>query len=176
LDLTFILRIRSFESKRLAEKHLKEKHPTLPTTILRPVTFMDEFIPDDPDSATARLTKLILLTQLKPTTRVQCVACSDIGGVAALVLAHPDRYIGKDFDIAGESLAPKDFEDGWREVFGEELRPKMIGGNTLAWAVRTGKKELRLMFKVRNCAVVRARRSWFAQMASLCAVLQRGRV
>lgn len=167
---------RSFESKRLAEKHLKEKHPSLPTTILRPVTFMDEFIPDDPDSATARLTKLILLTQLKPTTRLQCVACSDIGGVAALVLAHPERYIGKDFDIAGESLTPKDFEDGWREVFGEELRPKMIGGNTLAWAVRAGKKELRLMFKVRNCAVVRARRSWFAQMASLCAVLQRGRV
>ncbi|KAJ7879220.1 nucleoside-diphosphate-sugar epimerase family protein [Mycena olivaceomarginata] len=137
-------------SKRLAEKHLKEKHPTLPTTILRPVTFMDEFIPDDPDSATARLTKLILLTQLRPTTRVQCVACSDIGGVAALVLAHPERYIGKDFDIAGESLAPKDFEDGWREVFREELRPKMIGGNTLAWAVRTGKKELRLMFKFFN--------------------------
>ncbi|KAJ7258058.1 hypothetical protein B0H12DRAFT_451187 [Mycena haematopus] len=139
-----------FESKRRAEEYLKAKHPKLPTTILRPVTFMDEFVADDPNSALARLTKIILLTQLKPTTRLQLVACSDIGGVAALVLGNPERYIGKHVDVAGDKLSPKELEDGWREVFGNELRPNMIGGTAIAWAIRAGKKELRLMFKFFN--------------------------
>jgi hypothetical protein len=65
------------------------------------------------------------------------------------VLQNPERYIGKDIDLAGDQLSPKDLEDGWREVFGEEMRPKMMGGTALAWAIRVGMKELRLMFKVR---------------------------
>ncbi|KAJ7859315.1 NAD(P)-binding protein [Mycena olivaceomarginata] len=139
-----------FESKRLAEEHLNAKHSTLPRTILRPVTFMDQLVAGDPTSATTRLTKIMFLTQLKPTTRLQVIACSDIGSAAALVLAHPEQYLGKDVDLAGDELSPKDLADGWREVFGEEMRPKMLGGGALAWAVCAGMKELRLMFKFFN--------------------------
>ncbi|KAF8217440.1 nucleoside-diphosphate-sugar epimerase family protein [Mycena galopus ATCC 62051] len=139
-----------FESKRLAEEHLKAKHPALPRTILRPVTFMDQLVVGDPDSAVARLTKILFLTQLKPTTRLQFIACSDIGGVAALVLQNPDRYIGQDVDLAGDELSAKELQDGWHEVFGTEMRPQMIGGGALAWALRAGMKELRLMFKFFN--------------------------
>jgi uncharacterized protein YbjT (DUF2867 family) len=110
---------------------------------------MDQLVAGDPASATTRLTKIMFLTQLKPTTRLPLIACSDIGGVAALVLAHPEQYLGKDVDLAGDQLSPKDLADGWREVFGEEMRPKMLGGGALAWAVCAGMKELRLMFKVR---------------------------
>ncbi|KAJ6471639.1 NAD(P)-binding protein [Mycena vitilis] len=133
-----------FESKRLAEAHLKATHPDLSTTILRPVTFMDQLVMGDPASATARLTKLLFLTQLKPSKRLQFIACSDIGGVAALVLENPERYIGKDVDLAGDALTPSDLETGWREVFGTEMRPKMFGGTVLARALRMGMKELRL--------------------------------
>ncbi|KAJ7131429.1 hypothetical protein C8R44DRAFT_665173 [Mycena epipterygia] len=139
-----------FESKRLAEEHLKTTHPSLPTTILRPVTFMDQIVLGDPKSATTQVTKLMFLTQLKPTTRLQFIAVSDIGKIAALVLQDPEHYIGKDVDLAGDQLSPKDLEDGWREVFGEEMRPNMMGGTALAWAVRAGVKELRLMFKFFN--------------------------
>ncbi|KAJ7670782.1 nucleoside-diphosphate-sugar epimerase family protein [Mycena polygramma] len=139
-----------FESKRVTEAHLKAAHPNLPTTILRPVTFMDELVHADPDSALACITKIMFLTQLKPSTRLQFVACSDIGGVAALVLANPERYIGRDVDIAGDVLTRDDLDAGWRDVFGVELRPKMLGGTALAWAVRAGVKELRLMFKFFN--------------------------
>ncbi|KAJ7912090.1 nucleoside-diphosphate-sugar epimerase family protein [Mycena leptocephala] len=139
-----------FESKRLAEEYLKAKHPSLATTILRPVTFMDQLVAGDPNSATTRVTKLMFLTQLKPTTHLPFIACSDIGAIAALVLQNPERYIGKDIDLAGDQLSPKDLEDGWREVFGEEMRPKMMGGTALAWAIRVGMKELRLMFKFFN--------------------------
>ncbi|KAJ6529229.1 hypothetical protein B0H19DRAFT_1214536 [Mycena capillaripes] len=139
-----------FESKRLAEAYLKATHPKLPTTILRPVTFMDQLVMGDPASATSKLTKIMFLTQLQPTTRLHFIACSDIGGVAALVLESPERYIGKDVDLAGDQCSPKDLEDGWREMFGEEMRPKMMGGGALAWAIRAGMKELRLMFKFFN--------------------------
>ncbi|KAJ6598136.1 hypothetical protein DFH09DRAFT_1131049 [Mycena vulgaris] len=139
-----------FESKRLAEQHLKEKHPTLPTTILRPVTFMDQLVTGDPKSATTRITKIMFLSQLKPTTRLQFIAVSDIGAMAALVLREPERYLGRDVDLAGDHLSAKDLEDGWREVFGEEMRSQMMGGTLLAWAVLAGMKELRLMFRFFN--------------------------
>ncbi|KAJ7265702.1 NAD(P)-binding protein [Mycena rebaudengoi] len=139
-----------FESKRLAEEHLQAEHPTLPVTILRPATFMDQLVAGDPASAITRVTKIMFLTQLRATTRLQFIACSDIGGVAALVLQNPERYIGKGVDLAGDELSPAELEDGWREVFGEEMRPKMMGGGVLAWAVRVGMRELRLMFKFFN--------------------------
>ncbi|KAJ7489037.1 NAD(P)-binding protein [Mycena latifolia] len=134
-----------FESKRLAEAHLKAKHPKLPTTILRPVTFMDQLVAGDPQSATTRVTKIMFLTQLKSTARLQFIACSDIGGVAAMVLQNPERYIGKDVDLAGDQLSPKDLADGWREVFGEEMRQffNEIGFNVDIPALRGQYPELK---------------------------------
>jgi hypothetical protein len=123
---------------------------------------MDQLVAGDPASAITRVTKIMFLTQLRATTRLQFIACSDIGGVAALVLQNPERYIGKGVDLAGDELSPAELEDGWREVFGEEMRPKMMGGGVLAWAVRVGMRELRLMFKVRFCDF-------------LCSCLTRGR-
>ncbi|KAJ7144177.1 NAD(P)-binding protein [Mycena epipterygia] len=137
-----------FESKRLTEEYIKTKQ--LPTTVLRPTTFMDQLVFGDPNSTFSRLTKIIMLSQLKPDTRLQFIAASDIGGVAALVLQNPDQYLGKVVDLAGDALTPQDLADGWREVFGVEMRPKMMGGNALAWAARVGRKELRLMFKFFN--------------------------
>ncbi|KAJ7242497.1 hypothetical protein C8J57DRAFT_1367650 [Mycena rebaudengoi] len=139
-----------FQSKRLEEEYLQVKHPKLPVTILRPVTFMDQLVMGDPASAITRVTKIMFLTQLNATTRLQLIACSDISGVAALVLENPERYIGRSVDLAGDELSPAELEEGWREVFGEEMRPKMMGGGVLAWAIRTGMRELRLMFKFFN--------------------------
>ncbi|KAJ7280913.1 hypothetical protein C8J57DRAFT_1501114 [Mycena rebaudengoi] len=139
-----------FETKRVAEEYLKSAHPTLPTTILRPVTFMDLLVQGDPSSTVSRLTKIMFLCQLKPTTRLQFVAASDIGAVAVLAVQNPETYIGRVVDVAGDALTPHDLEDGWREVFGVEMRPDMVGGSALSWVVRTATKELRLMFKFFN--------------------------
>ncbi|KAF7375416.1 NmrA domain-containing protein [Mycena sanguinolenta] len=139
-----------FDTKRIGEEYLKSAHPTLPTTVLRPVTFMDQLVQGDPASAVSRLTKIMFLCQLAPTTRLQFVAASDVGAVAALILQHPEMYIGRIVDVAGDELAPRDLEDGWREVFGVEMRPQMVGGSALSWIVRTATKDLRLMFKFFN--------------------------
>lgn len=109
---------------------------------------MDQLVQGDPASTVSRLTKIMFLCQLNPTTRLQLVATSDVGAVAALALQHPNKYIGRTVDIAGDELTPRDLEDGWREVFGVEMRPEMVGGSALSWVVRTATKDLRLMFKV----------------------------
>lgn len=127
---------------------MKTAHPTLPTTILRPVTFMDQLVQGDPTSAVSRLTKIMFLCQLNPTTRLQLVAAADVGAVAALALQDPETYIGRIVDVAGDAVTPRDFEDGWREVFGVEMRPEMLAGSALSWMVKTATKDLRLMFKV----------------------------
>ncbi|KAJ7769941.1 hypothetical protein B0H16DRAFT_236510 [Mycena metata] len=139
-----------FETKRVAEEYLKTTHPTLPTTVLRPVTFMDQLVQGDPASLVSRLTKIMFLCQLKPPTRLQFVAASDVGAIAALALQHPEEYIGRVIDVAGDALTPQDLQDGWREALGVEMRPDLMGGSALSWAVRTATKELRLMFKFFN--------------------------
>ncbi|KAJ6577814.1 hypothetical protein B0H19DRAFT_1020313 [Mycena capillaripes] len=139
-----------FDTKRVAEEYLKTKHPTLPTTVLRPVTFMDQLVQGDPASAVSRLTKIMFLCQLKPTTRLQLVAAADVGAVAAHALQEPEKYLGRVVDVAGDAVTPHDLEDGWREVFGVEMRPEMIAGSALSWMVKTATKDLRLMFKFFN--------------------------
>ncbi|KAJ7235610.1 nucleoside-diphosphate-sugar epimerase family protein [Mycena haematopus] len=139
-----------FDTKRIGEEYLKSAHPTLPTTVLRPVTFMDQLTLGDPASAVSRLTKIMFLCQLNPTTRLQFVAASDVGAVAALALTHPEVYVGRAVDVAGDALTPHDLEAGWREVFDVEMRPAMVGGSALSWIVRTASKDLRLMFKFFN--------------------------
>ncbi|KAJ7022658.1 nucleoside-diphosphate-sugar epimerase family protein [Mycena alexandri] len=131
-----------FESKRKVEEYIARNLPNLPTTILRPTTFMDQLVAGDPTSAFAKITKLIMLTQLKPDTRLQFIAGSDIGGFAALALQNPEQYLGKVIDLAGDELTPKDLADG--------CVPKLWVRETLAWGVRAMRKELRLMFRFFN--------------------------
>nr|GAT47008.1 predicted protein [Mycena chlorophos] len=132
-----------FESKRQIEEYIERTHPILPTTILRPVTFMDQLVipelahaqdPSKPTSSIAsRLARLIFANQLKPSTHQQFIAVSDIGAVAALAFAHPDVYLNpkraedgsylgadgrfKEVDLAGDQLSPLELETVWREVF-----------------------------------------------------------
>ncbi|KAJ6577827.1 NAD(P)-binding protein [Mycena capillaripes] len=157
-----------FDTKRVAEEYLKNTHPTLPTTILRPVTFMDQLVQGDPASAVSRLTKIMFLCQLKPMTRLQLVAAADVGTVAALALQDPETYIGRIVDVAGDAITPRELEDGWREVFGVEMRPEMIAGSALSWMVKTATKDLRLMFKFFNetgyNADIAAAREMYPQM------------
>ncbi|KAJ6553495.1 hypothetical protein DFH09DRAFT_1318885 [Mycena vulgaris] len=136
------------ETKRLAEDYLRNAHPTLPVTILRPVTFMDQLLPGP--SAVQKITTIMFLCQLASDTRLQLVAASDVGRVAALVFSDPERWVGRVVDIAGDALTPREMEAGWRKARSGEMRPSMVGGSALSWAVKTATRDLRLMFKFFN--------------------------
>jgi uncharacterized protein YbjT (DUF2867 family) len=71
----------------------------LPTTILRPANFMEDII--GPRFGVPGGTFSIAL---KPDVPLHLIAVDDIGAFAALVFEHPDEYLGKIIELAGDSL------------------------------------------------------------------------
>jgi uncharacterized protein YbjT (DUF2867 family) len=91
--------IPHFDSKYEVEKHLKKTG--IPYTILRPVWFMENFaspwyLPS--------IEKGILSTPLHPRRQLQMVSVADIGKIVADAFTNPSRYLGKEFDIAGDEM------------------------------------------------------------------------
>jgi uncharacterized protein YbjT (DUF2867 family) len=74
---------------------------SLPTTILRPANFMEDII--GPRFGVPQGTFAI---GVKPDVALRLIAVDDIGAFAALVFEHPDEYLGKVIEIAGDSLTP----------------------------------------------------------------------
>ncbi|MFD4671380.1 NmrA family NAD(P)-binding protein [Lentzea sp. NPDC058450] len=87
--------VASFDSKHLVERHIAEIG--LPTTVLRPTTFMDGLYAPG-------LTKLTHL--LHPHTRYHLIAVDDIGAIAARVFADPARFASQSLTLAGDLLTP----------------------------------------------------------------------
>lgn len=73
----------------------------VPTTILRPVMFMENhahpLIGVRGERAVIRL--------VPQTATVQLIAVEDIGAFAALSFADPDRHVGKAYELAGDQLS-----------------------------------------------------------------------
>jgi uncharacterized protein YbjT (DUF2867 family) len=101
-----------FESKRAIERELGALG--VPTTILRPTFFMDNFAQHGPD---VRDGEVVVRLALKPDTRVQLIAAEDIGAMAAAAFADPGRYRGREIELAGDELTAT----GIAQVFGSRL-------------------------------------------------------
>lgn len=87
-----------FESKWQIEEHIRKLG--VPTTILRPATFMDNF-----GTVAMRTIVLSMMRTFVPdTTALQLIAVRDIGAFAALAFERPDEFIGQAIELAGDSL------------------------------------------------------------------------
>lgn len=91
--------IPHFDSKYEVEKHLRKSG--ISYTILRPVWFMENFaspwyLPS--------IEKGFLSTPLHPRRQLQMVSVGDIGKIVADAFTNPPRYLGKEFDIAGDEM------------------------------------------------------------------------
>lgn len=71
----------------------------LPATILRPEWFMEDIV--GPRFGVPQGT---LATAIKPDVAVQLIAVNDIGAFVALAFDHPDEYMGKTIELAGDAL------------------------------------------------------------------------
>lgn len=105
-----------FTSVAGADRHLSEKVPVnlvskwrieqhiaklgLPTTILRPVSFMENF------TGGYALQNGNLSTGLAPDTTQQIMAVDDVGAVTALAFSHPKEWIGRAVSLAADELTP----------------------------------------------------------------------
>jgi uncharacterized protein YbjT (DUF2867 family) len=98
------------ESKARIEEHIRAL--ALPATILRPVSFMDNFASFNRPMLDGG--ELVISLALRPQTRLPLVATRDIGVFAAIAFDQPGRFIGRHAEIAGDCLSGPQIA----EVFG----------------------------------------------------------
>ncbi|MEV8636641.1 NmrA/HSCARG family protein [Streptosporangium sp. NPDC051023] len=105
-----------FTSVAGADRHLSEKVPSnlvskwrieqhiahlgLPATILRPVSFMENF------TGGYALQNGNLSTGIAPDTPQQIMAVDDVGAVIELVFSHSQEWIGRAVSLAADELTP----------------------------------------------------------------------
>ncbi|GAB2926545.1 NmrA/HSCARG family protein [Streptomyces mayteni] len=87
------------EPKARIERRIAELG--LPATVVRPTTFMENFVHPLVGLQGGKFT-----TGLKPDIGQQFIAADDIAVFVVLVFARPDEFRGRSFEIAGDELTP----------------------------------------------------------------------
>ena len=86
------------KSKALLEKYADEKG--VPNTVMRPATFLDEiggdFMP---------LKKGFYTGMLDADAKMLHLSCRDFGKIAAIMFDHPEKWIGKKQNLAGDFVS-----------------------------------------------------------------------
>jgi uncharacterized protein YbjT (DUF2867 family) len=106
--------VEHFESKWEIEKLIDAAG--LPRTFIRTVFFMENFL----DRQQGPVLFPVLAGALKPQTRFHMIAVDDIGWFVAEAFANPDRYLGKTFEIAGDSLTVTEMKQIYLRATGKK--------------------------------------------------------
>jgi uncharacterized protein YbjT (DUF2867 family) len=107
-----------YESKARIEEHIHAL--ALPATILRPVSFMDNFatynrpVLDDGE--------LVVSLPVLPELPMQLISVRDIGAFAAIAFDRPDQFLGRTVGIAGDALTPPRIAETFGRVCGLPAR------------------------------------------------------
>lgn len=105
---------RAFASKRAIEEHIAGIG--VPATILRPVSFMENYA----DPAFGVQTG-VLATPFAPDVPEQLIALEDVGTFVALAFADPTGYLGRSVPIAGDALRPARTADALGRATGRTI-------------------------------------------------------
>lgn len=92
-----------FESKWAVEQRFRQTG--LPTTVVRPVFFMENFLRSMRPALEDGV--LVLRAPLRPETSLQMIAVQDIGMIAAAVLVEPDLVPSRAVEVAGDARTPE---------------------------------------------------------------------
>jgi uncharacterized protein YbjT (DUF2867 family) len=106
--------IAHFDSKWEVERHVREIG--LPYTILRPVFFMQNW-----EMMREHILGGTLAQPLDPDKPFQQVAVEDIGAFAAIAFEHPDEWIGREVDLAGDEQTMPEIAETFGHVIGREV-------------------------------------------------------
>ena len=88
----------------------------VPYTILRPVSFMENYVSDRNGLANG-----IVRGLLTPDKTLQVISGHDIGAYAAAAFNNPEKYDGQEIDIAAETLTMTDIAAALSRVIGHEI-------------------------------------------------------
>ena len=106
--------IPHFESKREIEEHVRRIG--LPYTILRPVFFMQNW-----EWMREMILGGTLAQPLDPDRPFQHVAVEDVGAFAAIAFENPERWIGREVNLAGDEQTMPEIADTFGRVIGREV-------------------------------------------------------
>ena len=106
--------ISHFDSKWEVEEHLRELGP--PYTVLRPVFFMQNW-----EMMREPILGGTLPQPLDPDKPFQQVAVEDVGAFAAMAFEHPDAWIGREVEIAGDERTMPEIAEAFGRVTGREV-------------------------------------------------------
>ncbi|WP_067480000.1 NmrA/HSCARG family protein [Actinomadura hibisca] len=125
--------IDHFESKAEIEAHIRTL--ALPTTILRPVFFMNNLL-HYADATGERVMELPVL----PDRPMQLIASDDIGRIAATAFDEPAGFLGTELEIAGDELSFARVAEIYQRVSGVPTRlvPLPIEERMFEWFAEDG--------------------------------------
>ena len=106
--------IPHFESKWEIEEHVRQIG--LPYTILRPVFLMQNW-----EWTREMILGGTLAQPFDPDKPFQQVAVEDVGAFAAIAFENPDRWIGREVDLAGDEQSMTEIADTFSRVIGREV-------------------------------------------------------
>ncbi|MFE9294057.1 NmrA/HSCARG family protein [Streptomyces niveus] len=116
-----------WESKWQIERHLAATG--LPSTVLRPVRFMENHTLTG--LPVGGIVDGVLTHLFAPDTPVQLIAVTDIGAFAALAFARPRDYLGQALELAGDELTPERTVQLITDRLGREVRYRQVPADTL---------------------------------------------
>jgi uncharacterized protein YbjT (DUF2867 family) len=111
----------------------------IPYTVLRPVAFMENF-----NRQQKRTAKMGVIDSRDPDRMLHFIAIRDIGFLAGEAIEHPEVWVGKAVNIAGDSMTVEAYVDTYSEVMGREVVYTQL---PLEQYLQTMPKPLRPLFK-----------------------------
>jgi len=107
---------KRFEVKYQVEQYVQASG--VPYTILRLVTFMDNLNRSRPAILSGTLPGI----GLRPDKALFMVALADIGGFTAVILAHPQEYLSRSVELAGDALTEAQMAETLTRVIGRPVQ------------------------------------------------------
>ena len=104
-----------FDSKFTIEEFIRSID--IPYTIIRPVFFMDNFF-----MMREQIDQGNIMNAILSDVPIQMLASNDIGRIVARVFEDRENYLGKAFDIAGDSLTMPEAARIFGTKLGKEIR------------------------------------------------------
>jgi uncharacterized protein YbjT (DUF2867 family) len=80
---------------------------------------------------------------MKPDTKLQMIAVDDVGAFTAIAFDNPEKYLGKEFDIAGDELSSEQMAEEFSTVIGKKVTFNELPVDV----VRSGSAEVADMFQ-----------------------------
>jgi uncharacterized protein YbjT (DUF2867 family) len=107
--------VSHFETKWLIEQHIRSLD--LPYTVLRPVFFMHNW-----EGMRERIFAGVLESPLDLSKPLQQLAVDDLGSFAAMAFTDPERWLGREVDLAGDDPTMLEAARTFARVTGREVR------------------------------------------------------